>query len=350
MSSIETYISSSGTEENHLQASTPDDTESELEKYAAKLKLFGADAERVSRSEFDQVVEEVIELSKKYFKKIVPAEQLNDKETFGDVDLITLIIEKGSKARFTEIFKDQLKGFSQNSNINSLLLKLAMGKTVHVDFIEADDDEDFDRKLMYYSKGHSSAMIGILAKKLNYKYGTEGFFKRYKDSKGNWHDISVTPKLQEGLEILGLSSETYKNCHNMDEIIAWLGTSPLFDSDYYGLRELATRDRQSISRNQSQKYMVDHLHSLGKHATVSDSNEFFVVNHPEKYQHFTETVQRLESELALKKAISGDVIIETFNLTPGKIVGQVIKFLKENYPNATELTPEMVETIKSTIL
>ncbi len=307
--------------QEHLATSKPSEDvnnpETELAKYAAKLKLFGTMAERVTRTEFDQVVEEVLRLSKEYFKKIEPAEQLNDKETFGDVDLVTLIVEKGTKARFTEIFKEQLKGYSQNSNINSLLLKLAMGKTVHVDFIEADDETDFDRKLMYYSKGHSSAMIGILAKKLNYKYGTEGFFKRYKDSRGNWHDIEITPNLREGLEILGLSAEAYAECHNMDELIAWLGSSPLFDSEYYGLRELATRDRESISKNQSQKHMVYHLHALDKHASISDPNLFFKEQHPERHRDYLEHVKQLEETLAFKKAINGELVIKTFGVPQG---------------------------------
>lgn len=50
------------------------------------------------------------------------------------------------------------------------------------------------------------------------------------------------------------------------------------------------------------------------------------------------------------KAAVGDLIMNTFELAPGPQVGKIIRYLKEHYPEATELDAPIISEIRQNCL
>jgi len=314
--------------------------------YRAKLKLFGERAERVLRSEYDLIVGELLDNFREYFYEIRPAEQLQDKESFGDLDFICFPKRTIDELYFQRVLGDKLLEYHRNGHVHSALIKLASGKQIHADFIQSKDENDFERKYMYYSKGHASSIIGMLAKKNNFKYGTEGFFRRFRDKRGNWHDILVSESLDDGLAIMGLDAETFDNIHTIDDIVNFVVQSPLFDSEYFGSENMARRDRESIKRNPSQDYIAQKLREKNKAKSVENENELFEKLFPEQFQRFKKEGERINNETYSPGAINGKKIMEVFKIKPGPEVGKILKFISDNYPKAEDLSEEIIRVVK----
>jgi len=321
-----------------------------LQPHQAKLKLFGEKAERVQGAEYDAVIEELQKDFSARFQVLRSAEQLQDKESFGDIDLICLPDEPIDETFFQNILGDRFLEHRRNGSIHSVLIKLNSGKQVHVDFIRAKDEIDLERKHMYYSKGHISSMIGMLAKKLNFKYGTEGFFKRFQDKRGNWHDILVGDSLRDGLAIMGFELEIYDDIHNIDNIVAFISGSPFFDSSYFGSENMVQRDRQSLKRNQAEDYLAQKLREKQQTRSVADEDELFRRLFPDKFRRFVEEAENIDKETYKAGAINGKKVMEVFQIKPGLDVRKILKFLSDNYPEAEELSGEIIEAVKRKVL
>jgi len=317
------------------------------EVYRAKSKFFGDRAQRITVNELEPVLQEILNLASDKLGILNPVEQLSDKDSFGDFDLVCLPNVGLDENYFKAIFGDKLLDYHKNGHVYSTLLALNSGKTVQVDFIKAKDQEDFDRKFIYYSKGHLSSIIGMLARKLDFKYGTEGFFKRFQDKKGNWHDILISDSLSEGLKILGLNQEQYQMVSTTEGVIEFISQSPFFDSDYFTSDNLVRRDRDAVKRNQQADYITNQLVIKNKKRTINDSDEFLKKYFPEKFSLFLGEKDRIEKETYRRGAINGQVIMETFDLKPGPEIGRILKYIDDNYPDTKELSDEMITKIRS---
>lgn len=329
---------------------TPPVLEAELPKYEAKTKLFGEAAERIQKEEYESVVAEILARTQGSFQKIEPVEQLADKESFGDIDLVCLKGSPCNRTSFAELFGEDLINYHRNGSIYSTLLRLSEGKQVHVDFISAQDEKDYERQMIYFSKGHLSSIVGMMAKKLNFKYGTEGFFKRFKDTKGNWHDVLVSENLKDGMKVLGLNPETYDGIQAVDDIVEFVSASPYFDSSFFKDENLARRDRDSIKRIATQRYLVNNLATLNKAQILEDADALFKQHFPREYEKYIERVDKINKKIEQRAAIDGDLVMRTFGLAPGPTVGAVLRYLKENHPSVQEITPELETEIRQKIL
>lgn len=322
----------------------------DLPKYEVKTKLFGKSAERIQKAEYETVVSEILSRTQSSFQKIEPTEQLSDKESFGDIDLICLKESPYNKSFFAELFGEDLVDYHHNGPIYSILLRLSEGKQVHVDFINAQDEKDYERQTIYFSKGHLSSIIGMMAKKLEFKYGTEGFFKRFKDSKSNWHDVLVSKSFHDGMKVLGFDPEGYNSIQTTDDIVEFVSASPLFDSGFFEPKNLARRDRESVKRVATQRYLVNNLAALNKARMLEDEDALFKQYFPREYEEYEEKVAEIEEEIKQRAAIDGDLVMRTFALAPGPTVGAVLRYLKENHPSLQEITPELEVEIRQEVL
>jgi hypothetical protein len=284
------------------------------EKYGAKEKLFGPAAERISREEYDTVVTELTAKAAPHFKGLEPPGQLTDKESFGDIDLIAFAEgdTEYDEEFFRSIFGENLlayhhgKASSGKENVlHTLLVRLASGKQIQVDVTQARDEEDFERKKTFYSKGHLSSFIGVVAKNLGFTYGTEGFFKKYLDSKGQWHNILVTGDLKKGLQILGYDLAAYESVSTLDECAAFLTTSSYFDNRYLNRDNMVRRDREDLRRIPQQRYIKRKLLSKDKRRTIEDEGKLLEELDkqlekmlPQEYQAYNQEVGRIEAEIA----------------------------------------------------
>lgn len=321
-----------------------------FEPYKAKKKLFGVKAERVQKTEYNSIIAEIQNTFQDDFFELKSAEQLEDKKSFGDIDMICFPKSPIQELYFKNILGARLLEYRRNGHVHSCLIKLESGKQIHVDFIQSKNNADFERKYMYYSKGHTSSVIGMFAKKLNFKYGTGGFFKRFQDKRGNWHDILVSENLRDGLSMMGLDSEAFDNIHNVDNIAPFISQSLLFDSSYFVSENLTRRDRESVKRSQMEDYLVQKIRDINKTRQIDDENELFRKLFPTQYDHFIKESERIDRETYKTGAINGEMIMKTFEIKPGPVVGKILKFIGDNYSNEDSLSEEIIEAVKSNVL
>ncbi len=319
----------------------------ETQESRKKLKLFGEEAERVNRKEYFTVAEEILIKIDYMFKNTKIIEPLQDKEDNGDIDIICLSWQKLNRKIFENVLGNQLMNYSHNAGVYSLLFdSKKIDKKVHVDIIKTKDKEDFERRKMFLSKGHLSAAIGILAKGLNFKYAQEGFFKRYKDTKGQWHSISIGD-LKEGLKILGFDADQWSRIKSTNDIIDFLKKSPFFTSKAFEQSQLTGKRKDGYKRVFQQKNLFDKLAKLGQETREIDQDKYLKELYPKWYQKYQREVEKIEKELKFKKVINGKLIIETFDVKPGHVIGKILRYIKENYPDTKELTAEMTEDVKN---
>jgi len=317
---------------------------------APRPKLFKDRAMRIGKEEYARLVGELMNKVGEAFESISPVEQLMDKESFGDIDLVCLGVKEMDREFFDRLLGEQLIDYKRNGSIHSLLVGVNDNMTIQVDFIKADDKEDYDRKLIFYGKGHLSAMIKMMAGKLHFKYGTEGFFKRFRDQKGNWHDILLTEDLKKGIRILGLDPDRYTGVRTEDDIIEFVSSSVYFDSRDFQRENLARHHRESIKRVAMQKRMAGRLADKDRSRTVIDEDRLLMELFPAVYERYHEEGRRINAEVVQKKKIDGDMVMKVFDLNPGPKVGDVLGYIAREYPDIDELSDEMVERVKNDVL
>lgn len=317
-------------------------------KHVTRLKLFGERAERVTKEEYPNIIGEIMDKAQGRFVTIGPVGQLTDKESFGDLDIVCVPEGKIDRVFFEEVYGETLQGYRRNGNIYSVLLQVA-GKSVQVDFICAENEMDYKRKAMYYSKGHASSIIGVLSKQLNFKYGTEGFFRRFQDRKGNWHDVLISDDLADGLRILGLDPKNWEEIRTLEDIIDFIASSPYFDSRDYQVGNMVRRDREQAKRIQAQKYIMDRLAEKNQTRALEDGDILFSELFPEIYKLYRKKTDEINVEIGRGEAINGHVVMEVFGLEPGPDVGRVINFLRKEHPGIDMLTDEVINHVNAEV-
>ena len=308
-------------------------------------KLFGLEAERVTTDEMHRVYRELYILIND-FDKMVLSRYLPSKETHGDIDIIVLskMDESSDLQRLLRVvFPSQIIKYSRNGNCHSVLFySNAIQKKVHVDFIYLTDESKFSCHVDYYSFNDFSGIIGIFSKKMHFKYGTEGFFKRYRDKKGNWHDIHITDNLMTGLEILGyVNAEKYFNkIENLDDIIKFVIYSPMFDVSFFTHEEMNQSDRKSMKRAVL-SHVVQQIRKTDKKATITDEDFFLKLNYYQLYEKVENEKRLIEEKVfAINNPYNGTWLIEKFNMRPGKEMGMILKSICEKFGTEPVDVPE----------
>ena len=306
-----------------------------------KLKLFGTDAQRVNNHELQVIVSELRDLINNNFSVFTPVPSLEEKLDHGDIDIL-VAPDLNIQQLLTQKLGNKLVKFSKNDTVNSFLFHSEkIQKLVHIDLITSKTPQELETKKYYYALNDFSALIGVLSKKLNFKYGTEGFFKRFQDKKGNWHDILITNNLLQGLELLGLDASKYSKIKNYNDIVNFLLTSPLLDSKFFRQDMLLARDRVSISRRPNLSKMIELVRNSVGPAKIKDEDYFFKKLMPNQYQKVQQEMQKInEKTYEISNKYNGSWLISTFGLKPGPELGNILKAIsnhfKDNLQNASE--------------
>jgi len=322
-------------------------------------KLFGDKAQRVTTDEMYSVFDEIKKKLANKFDRFNISTKLASKVDHGDIDIVVLP-KTGQTTRnivlstlSSNIVKDENNQpiVSTNDNILSVLyLPQKLDKQVHVDFITAGSEDDFETKEHYLSYNDFSGMVGVMSRKLGFKYGSEGFFKIFTDNKGQNHDILITKNLRDGLKILGFRKvdTNFSNIRSEDDIVEFIKTSPLFDVRQY-TTDLNSGDLKKMrSARKSAQYIRDELIKSNQHRSIEDNDHFFKQLFPQKYEWVESEKQRLNVPVIKTSKYTGEWIIKTFNLKPGKVIGQVKDFLNNRYGDDLDNVPEdqVIATVK----
>ena len=312
-------------------------------------KLFGTRASRVSTNEMNSIFDELKNLLNNKFNKFELSKALPSKADHGDIDVV---VSGGGDVANT--LKSQLGNkvidYSRNGNIYSVLYKSDTGKNVHIDFIHSDNDEDFEAQRMYLALNDFSGILGVMARQNGYKYATTGFHKIYVDKSGRHHDILISKNLKDGLKILGYGDVLgdYDNIQNNDDVIKFISSSPMFDSDDYKGQTMNHSDRKRVRAGRpSADYIRTSLIGLNKHKQISDPDYFLKKLFPDKYQMLLDKQKVIESFTPVKSKYGGDWIMQNFNIKPGPVLGKIKQYWLQKYGDNLDNVPED-ELIKDT--
>ena len=306
-------------------------------------KLFGTRASRVSTNEMNSIFDELKNLLNNKFSKFELSKALPSKADHGDIDVV---VSGGGDVANTlkSQLGDKVIDYSRNGNIYSVLYKSNTGKSVHIDFIHSDNDEDFEAQRMYLALGDLSGILGVMARQNGYKYATTGFHKIYVDKSGRHHDILITKNLKDGLRILGYGDVLgeYDNIHNNDDVIKFISSSPMFDSNDYKGQSMNHSDRKRVRAGRpSADYIRKSLIGLNKHKQISDPDYFLKRLFPDKYQMLLDKQKEIESFTPVKSKYGGEWLMANFpQLKPGPILGKIKQHWLQKYGDNLDNVPE----------
>jgi hypothetical protein len=297
-------------------------------------KLFGPRAERVTTDEMKKVFKEVYSLLSSFFISMKLTKSLASKETHGDIDFV---VTTYPESNVKEILFNNIKiiDYSKNGYIYSILYhSKSINKNVHIDFICNSDKKISKTREQYFSLNDFSGIIGIISKKLNFKFGSEGFFKRFRDKKGNWHDIFISHNLvKDGLKILGYDSNGYKLIKNIDHFVYYISSSPLYDVKYVTSGEMNQSDRKSEKRPVI-NYVLNELRKQNKRALIHDEDYFFKKYYKKQFLRVEKLKNEINSNIYNKNTkYDGKWVIDTFNLKSGPLIGQILLLLNKKFGN-----------------
>ena len=304
-------------------------------------KAFGTRASRVSTEELHKAFEYLKNKLGNDFSKFEIPRTLSNKETHGDIDIVVINnngynIEKYLQQKLNNDVKDFLK----NGNVNSALIHIpVIDKDCHVDIITTGNEDDFSPQLNYLQYGDLSGILGVMARRLKYNYGTQGFFKIYEDRRGQYHYILLTKNLKEGLRILGYDDTALKKfddgLNNEDDVVDFISSSPLFDSDFYRSMNFSHSDRKRVRGGRpSADYVRHKLIDINKSATITDTDVFLKKLYPQYVDKLNKQIHEIENKVVATKTYSGDWILSHFpEIKPGKIVGQIMAYWKTLFNN-----------------
>lgn len=317
--------------------------------FVPKLKVFGEQAHRIERELYPIVEDQVITMATPHFSQLSGVTQLKEKPDFGDIDIIAERSELPTENLYKEIFGPNLIQVIADDNQDSILLQIPPYGTFHVDFIHAKNTDEFETKKTFYSKGYLSRMIARVARAAGYKYGVEGFAKRYKRSDGTYADFLITTRLEDGVSMLGFDLQAFDAIETVDDIVDFVQTSPFFDPKSFDPSTTNRSGRLALVRSPQARYMSERLSKSLIKPSATDKDVYFKELSPKKYEEYQQMIQA-QSHQAEKqrKPLNGFVIAEVFGLdlkSEGRIIGGILGYINEHYPQAQQLDDTMKEAI-----
>ncbi len=327
-------------------------SESEIKRsqvYDRAQKQFGELAQRVTRQEYFDIVEEIeLQLDGRFVEamSIIP---LEDKESFGDIDMVIIWDmpqDQSGEEYYREIFGDKLVDYRhlKNDKMDSVLIRLSNNKIVQADFARTKDEIEFVAKMVHSSKGHSSSVIGTLAMAYGYKFAQDGFYKRYFDKQGQYHDILVTQDLLLGMEMLGLDPNKWIDSTMVDDIVDFISASPFFQSKFYDRKSMKNKRRTAIARRGVQDYMYAKLENSESNVSELSHEEYLKTNFPVYFESVTNQIETIESKTHTVQ-MNGEIVMEAFSILPSKVVGKILIYISELDPEAKEISGELKRQI-----
>lgn len=328
-------------------------------------KLFGSLSNRVTTEEMHGVFGELKKQLAKKFSSFNNTTKLSSRQDHGDIDIVVvppsgqsvrdIVINTvgGNIVKNNEpnavvtsngnIYQPKQMFVTTNGNIFSILYRPnKLDKQVHIDFIVAKDEEDARNKQDYLAYNDFSGIVGVISRKLGFKYGSDGFFKIFVDKKGQNRDILITKNLRDAQKILGFRNvdTNFSNIKSEDDIVEYIKTSPLFDVRQLS-GELNRGDRKKMrSERASAQYIRDQLLKSGQRKKIEDDDYFFKSLFPSLYDKVEQEKEKLNTDTISTEKYGGEWIMNTFNLKPGKVIGDIKSVLNKQYGDNLDNTPE----------
>jgi len=325
-----------------------------------KLKLFGTEASRVSTEEMYIVFNEIISAfdlsSVSFFNEIKLTKPLPSKKDHGDIDIVLSRIEGCDTESYILQFlgKSVVKYELNGPLIHVLYFSNILNKKIQVDFNMVTACE-FNSTVMYMAYNDFSGILGVISRKLYFRYGATGFYKIFVDKNGVYNYILLTQDLYVGLQMLGYEEnviERFDNINTLDDIVSFISNSKLFDVSFL-TSSLNRGDRKRLREERpTARYCRDKLIALNKAREIDDYDYYFILLFPDLYSKYLNECDKINSKVFVKLKYNGEFIKTHFpELKPGPIYKKIIDVWYETYEdNLSNISKvELIEFTKTFI-
>jgi hypothetical protein len=208
-----------------------------------------------------------------------------------------------------------------------------------IDFI-LTTEESFEFKKFFHGHGVIlPAVLGSFARSLKYKYDSQGLFGRYKDNKGNYHNILLTRDVDKAQQILCLPTREFGNpdLFTPEGITHWISHSIRFDSDKWNCDtvgedgQLVVRNRKShaaAKKKQEVSDTYDLLDQIDLQSTL-DNTDYKLERAVLGDKFMDDILAQVKSiNKRLDKVLDGREIMELLDVS-GPDVGKWVKWLTD---------------------
>jgi hypothetical protein len=269
-----------------------------------------------------------------HVSKLKPVREIEEKETFGDIDLLYAGDEKIDF--FVKRFQDG--GYQYNGQIkNSTITSLAIGSH-QIDVIKVNEDK-LDIAYQYFNDNDKGNLVGVIYNRLGFIYGHDGLYLRMDFDKLFLSDdinkilqfIKYSPSMID--KSINLGFETY---HEMFEMVM---SSPYFDSEYYRFENLNNENRTRNKKRKTYQMFVDYLQTKPK-KSLTFSKEMMTYQALDffgKEKEYIRVLKEKENNKLNKQLINGDLITKITGYEREQL-GEFIVFLKKEEPFMMEYT------------
>ncbi len=266
-----------------------------------------------------------------------------NKPDTGDLDVI---IDPFNRSTWREDFKDIFKDYIIATKSNGPQLMCVMRGLINddkymIDFILSKEGSFEYRK--NYSKFGTiiPAVVGSFARSLKYKFDQNELSLRLISRKGNYHNIPLTSNFFTALKILMLDPIPFleDRLYTPEQVADWIINSPRFDSNTWHTppqtdgQTIVTKNKKS-HRAIKQKPIVQNAYAIIDDTTKTaewDNADFKIERELLGIDFIDHIIQIVnETEERQHKVVSGDEIIQILKISPGYIIGRILKHIEDN--------------------
>lgn len=297
------------------------------------LKNLKQPTRRCSREEFDSISNKLIGVLSTSFKNVGIPRFYNNKQSFGDIDIIIS----------NDNFEGDLRGYIMENFQPEEIFHNGACWSFDYDGIQIDlittNEKDYASTLHYMSDNDLGNYIGKIAHGFGFKYGQEGLVYDHYFKGSNIGRVLVSKDYPKIYEFLGLSYDRWKEGFDeLEDIFKFIVDSKYFNYEYLQLENNNRINRErDVKRKSYMSFLEyidknvrddDHRYHYNKDKTfyVSSANEFF----PEANLELE--IRRMEYEhcknLYIKAKFNGGDVMRKYGLD-GKVLGDAMTGFKK---------------------
>jgi hypothetical protein len=284
---------------------------------------------RYNKAEYLKLQEELIHKLDVVYETVLDIPSYRDKEDYGDLDLI---VTNTKTTNIKDYLINELNSKQIVSNGNTISFEY---KEFQVDLIHITSNLELART--YFSYNDLGMLMGILAKRLNCKYGFNGLhYTYYNNDRSYKKDILLTTDVLTIFSFLDLDYNIFsKGFNKLTDIFDYVITSRYFDTKCFINEEewnhsSRTRNRKRPNWNNFLNYLV--TNSINISSPKIEGVKYYVNNYFSDID-LVQQLDDLDNEEQLKSVIkskfNGIMVSELTDLVD-KELGQFINSYKNS--------------------
>jgi hypothetical protein len=270
------------------------------------LAPFGA--RRYNRDEYLVTSKKALNLLSEIVPGSVAVEipSYHSKESFGDLDVLTLPLTAGHYEAIKLAFKGP---FVHNSEVMSIMLE-----ELQVDIIPMAQ-ENFLPSLMYYSYNDLGNLMGKIYHKFGLKYGHRGLTMPMKDGDNQYEEIVVSRDGVDIFNFLGLNYQRFKSGFStIEDVYKFVIGSKYFSPVPFQYENLnhtnRIRDRKRATYHGFLEYIKDMPEGYKFRENKSEYLPLIFDHFPHVKALFDEGLKKLEHRIQVRQRFNGRMVGE----------------------------------------